>query len=408
MGLNTILSSAVIAAIFSGVVSYIVAKRDGNLKHITAERKEWREKIRDIASRLNGATYEETISALTELKVRINSFAFKDKKGDYSLDSHIWEIIEEIEFNNFSKKILELKQERLVMYLSLLLKSDWERSKEEVKGNIFYLISGLAFGITGIYPFVCIYILNAKEQVKAYELISKFAFIGIFIIIFAFITGYVISLIKTTCICILGSVSNNKTKRYKTGHIIACYFIWGLGVLGLAYIFITILKEIFIIIGGLDSNLINISFIYMCYSLGIGLQAIPKAVLIRREFYYYTAIENICNKYTKKELEIKIISVISQIDEKFKSIYEDMDNKHSVEEFRRKFIEKYPTEWDKIKIQLSNKYKYYKTVNKKEKEYYILTPEQCIDNIYYNGVNPLRNENKKCKDKIFVSWGLHS
>lgn len=40
-----ILGSTVIAAICSGMVSYIISKRQGNLQYITAERKEWREKF---------------------------------------------------------------------------------------------------------------------------------------------------------------------------------------------------------------------------------------------------------------------------------------------------------------------------------------------------------------------------
>jgi len=81
-------------------------------------------------------------------------------------------------------------------------------------------------------------------------------------------------------------------------------------------------------------------------NLGIGLQGITKASIIRKEFDYSTAIENIHDKHTKKELEIKIMSFITQKGKKFKDIYNEMDNKESVEEFRSKFTEKYPTEWD--------------------------------------------------------------
>lgn len=66
-----ILGPAVVAAIFSGIISYLISRRQGNLQYITQERKEWREKIREIASAIDGASYKETLRTLTQLKVRI-------------------------------------------------------------------------------------------------------------------------------------------------------------------------------------------------------------------------------------------------------------------------------------------------------------------------------------------------
>lgn len=43
MDIDILLGSAVIAAIFSGLVSYIISRRQGSLQYITGERKEWRE-----------------------------------------------------------------------------------------------------------------------------------------------------------------------------------------------------------------------------------------------------------------------------------------------------------------------------------------------------------------------------
>ena len=67
MDIGTLLGSTVIATFFSGLVSFIVSRRQENLQYITAERKEWREKIREIACRLDGASYKETLKILTEL-----------------------------------------------------------------------------------------------------------------------------------------------------------------------------------------------------------------------------------------------------------------------------------------------------------------------------------------------------
>lgn len=69
--LGNFLSSTVIASIVSVLITYITFKRTEENKYITGERKEWREKMRDISSELHGASYEKTLFLLTELKVRI-------------------------------------------------------------------------------------------------------------------------------------------------------------------------------------------------------------------------------------------------------------------------------------------------------------------------------------------------
>lgn len=74
MNTEMLLSSAVIAAILSGIISFLISRRQETLQYITGERKEWREKIREIAYNLNGANYKDTLKLLTELKVRINAF----------------------------------------------------------------------------------------------------------------------------------------------------------------------------------------------------------------------------------------------------------------------------------------------------------------------------------------------
>ena len=48
MNTEMLLSSAVITAILSGIISFFISKRQANLQYITGERKEWREKIREM------------------------------------------------------------------------------------------------------------------------------------------------------------------------------------------------------------------------------------------------------------------------------------------------------------------------------------------------------------------------
>lgn len=148
MDWSIILSSAVIATIISSGISYLISKRDSNLQYITGERKEWRESIRNIAVKLKSADYEQSMILLTELKVRINAFGISEE--DYFIDSHIWRLMQDMEEEKNINNLLKLKK-RLIEYLSLLLKYDWERSKEEVRGNKNRIFANLLYILIVIY-----------------------------------------------------------------------------------------------------------------------------------------------------------------------------------------------------------------------------------------------------------------
>ena len=171
MNTEMLLSSAVIAAILSGIISFFISRRQETLQYITGERKEWREKIREIAYNLNGANYKDTLKLLTELKVRINAFGNREVLVSYSSDAHIWDLINEIEKEEPKRNILKLMQKQLIEYLSLLLKVDWERSKKEVRGDIYNTISLLLLLASEIFFIVSIFCLHI-EDLKVFHLIS--------------------------------------------------------------------------------------------------------------------------------------------------------------------------------------------------------------------------------------------
>lgn len=135
--LSAMLSSAVIAAI----ISYASNNKNNELKYITSERATWRKEIKKITLRLNECSCygNKAKEALAELKLRINTYG-KRKEGqfandiclDYFADEHIWKEISAIEVGeDFDKH-----KQTLCTYLSLLLKFDWERSKQETKPMI--------------------------------------------------------------------------------------------------------------------------------------------------------------------------------------------------------------------------------------------------------------------------------
>lgn len=143
-----------IVAIISGVLALIPlifnAYRESKLKRITDERTKWREEIRKIANDLSDVlhldiethTCNELYNALNRLKVRINSYG--KNSDDVHKDSHIWKSIETIEKVGLKNGKEEIQ--KLIVYLSLLLKFDWERSKSEAS-FCFENILGYAFSI---------------------------------------------------------------------------------------------------------------------------------------------------------------------------------------------------------------------------------------------------------------------
>ena len=178
MNLNVILSSAVIAAIVSGVVALIKHNSSQVSKYIVEQREMWREKIREIATSI--LINDNIDKTLSELKTRINPYGrfikkpslkntqgyskrkkkqaeneYEEEMYEYYLkDGHIWNCITEIEKNNN-----ETSKNKLFDHLSSLLKYDWERSKNEVYINSRFVVS-LVLCISSIIMLLSYYICN--------------------------------------------------------------------------------------------------------------------------------------------------------------------------------------------------------------------------------------------------------
>lgn len=143
------MSENILVAIIAGILpligvlltNYINSKS----KNIIQERSKWREKIRKIAVALSTLNvdhitkkieYTRLQQLLTALKVRLNPYGKNTKS--YFEDSHIWASIKNLEQANSRTNF---EKEKLISYLSLLLKFDWERSKKESTFNALELVS---------------------------------------------------------------------------------------------------------------------------------------------------------------------------------------------------------------------------------------------------------------------------
>jgi len=132
MDLPTILSSGVLAGLVAGLVTIRTSERKIAIENITQQRQLWREKIRDIAQRINSSYQLNQQKELIALYVEIQLLLNPEDINDNSILDTLWEIISSEEKDHlniiFSEK------------LSLLLKHDWERAKKEAK-PIWYLFS---------------------------------------------------------------------------------------------------------------------------------------------------------------------------------------------------------------------------------------------------------------------------
>lgn len=133
-----ILKSSLITTVLTFILNFYLNRKKDTLSYITLERKQWREKIRELAEKIEHSTYggegDRYINPyLVQLKMNINTYG-KGCFMDIEHDSHIWQSIEKIR-DATSTDEFNKEHEILLDYLSLMLKNDWERCKKEVKGN---------------------------------------------------------------------------------------------------------------------------------------------------------------------------------------------------------------------------------------------------------------------------------
>ena len=221
MDWKILLGSTVIASIIAGIISYITASKNSSLEYITADRREWRKELRDIAKRLYSANYNYTKRILVEIKMRINAFGKGGKEQKYLEDSHIWEIISEIEEKE-DEKLFYYQKNLLIDYLSLNLKYDWERSKVEVTGNrnkkISYIFFFLSLLLLGVFDFF----VGKKQGVDIEIKIVIISFIPVIIFWVTWLILYYIEIGK-----VIKTSKKAKTRWYNisifvVGYVVLC------------------------------------------------------------------------------------------------------------------------------------------------------------------------------------------
>lgn len=122
----TLLSGAGIGAVLSAFLVFINNSKKNKLDFVTKERSEWRREIKSIIVDLLSGNNRN--SAINRLKTQLNPYGRNIEENNYEFymnDGHIWKLLDNFDYS--SKNVIILAK-----YLELLLKYDWERSKNEV------------------------------------------------------------------------------------------------------------------------------------------------------------------------------------------------------------------------------------------------------------------------------------
>ncbi len=114
----TLLTSAVVAAIVSGLVTLLTAERRIAAENVIQERMKWRDKVRTLASAVRRAMAETDAGKLAELQAEFSLHLNPHDQRDQQILALL--------ASTKPDPIQELTQR-----ISLLLKHDWERAKYE-------------------------------------------------------------------------------------------------------------------------------------------------------------------------------------------------------------------------------------------------------------------------------------
>ena len=229
----TLISGAGIGAVLSAILVFVNNSKRNRLDFITKERSEWRKQLKNIINDLN-CNEKNFFKVVNRLKSQINPYGYKLElkynEEYYLQDGHIWDLLD--------KSDLKTKKEDLVYFLELLLKFDWERSKNEIYlkvgkflfKTLILFLSFLGCCLLFYHFFICttykwlfifdviftiLLLMNLSE--KIYPKVKKLKFMFTFLILLALPEFYIV----VNSIYILLPQDINNSEFYNVGKLIA-------------------------------------------------------------------------------------------------------------------------------------------------------------------------------------------
>lgn len=283
-----ILDSALIVTVISGIISYFVAKRHDDVKHVVYNQERRRKRLRKLAYKIEGASYKNTLKYLALLKLEIDTGEEKDLLKKSVHDDPIGKLIADIEAKQPSKQQLQFMQKKLVRYVTLLLRYNWEQSEKKIKGNISSEIALLLYLATGgVYTVsMCL-----GQKSSGWDIYSLFWMSMIYVIFFCIAVKYLHDIImRTICenfVCV-------KSCRY-------CFYIIDV-ICGVALWFVQLIlvNNVFTVIGAKEKNKFSILLTGLMYIAAVVAQFVSHTTYVDEKYRYIVERDKIDEDYDKR------------------------------------------------------------------------------------------------------------
>lgn len=280
-----------IATLLAGILVYIQARKSDKNSHLYQEESEWRCELKTVISSL----YNCRIKERKKLQGHINAVKILlNPKGRYNKyprgmqyymeDSHIWRVIWNLEkgWKNSDKL-------KLIKYLELLLKYDWEESKTRLKYNIFDTLI-MCWICVQIMLFI-LWIIQPEWQGASGLISVIFPCVGLAMILCAGFMFY----LKIKNILYLGI-----QKPTISAIFLFCLLIPWIGLVGRYNEAVLSLLKVY-------PSFVDIDKKYMTSLLGVVIYIIEVIFLIEtwsgHKYMYYSDIQIIDLEYLKREME---------------------------------------------------------------------------------------------------------
>lgn len=203
-----LLSGAGIGAILSAILVFLSNNKKNQLDYIVKERTEWRKKLEGIIENLQVPSERE--GALKRLRAQINPYGYnidiKNTKDYFMKDGHIWD------------SLAKGKYKDIIYFLSLLLKHDWERRKQEAKFQYLNALSWIVQIFFCVFNFYLIYLVSsdlagsdlAKSDLAGLDVTN---FVRSYISLYLLICSFFAFMFQRKFIGVLKRKSPNNVKR---------------------------------------------------------------------------------------------------------------------------------------------------------------------------------------------------
>ena len=169
------------------------------------------------------------------------------------------------------------------------MKVDWERSKKEVRGDIYNTISLLLLLASEIFFIVSIFCLHI-EDLKVFHLISvsiEFFLLMLFMYFFLKIET------KGICKIYLNGVCKVELREYKKKKLYISYVLWGISIFIMALVYVVFLNDFLNLVSCGENNPLIILITFVIYFCGLILMGWIQVSDVDKIYYYNEGISKI-------------------------------------------------------------------------------------------------------------------